>query len=252
MLLFPRVTIRRKDELDALEAVGRIVARARDAMRREARPGISTAALDAVGQAVFEAEGARSAPHLVYAFPGSSCISVNDEAVHGIPGPRILRAGDVVKLDVTAEKDGFMADAACTVLLEPRAPAAARLAACARRAFRRALPLVRPGMPVRRIGRAISEETRRWGFAILPELGGHGIGRSIHEAPSVPNFEDPLVRARFEEGMVVAIEPVLCAGTGETYLAADGWTVKTSDASPAVHYEHTVVVTRGAPIVLTR
>jgi methionyl aminopeptidase len=120
-----------------------------------------------------------------------------------------------------------------------------------RAAFRRALSVVRPGVPVRRIGREVEHVARRFGFAILPELSGHGIGRTIHEPPAVPNFEDPFLRDVLEEGMVITIEPIVCAGTGESVTARDGWTVRTSDGSLAAHHEETLVVTREGPQLLT-
>jgi methionyl aminopeptidase len=245
------MTIRRQDELDALEAAGRIVAKTLAAMRGAVRPGVTTGELDAVAGAVFRAHGARSAPALVYGFPGVACISVNDEVVHGVPGGRRLEPGDLVKLDVTAEKDGFMADAARTVAVGRPAARAASLAACVREAFQRGLAAVRPGHPVRWIGREIEAVARRFGFAVVRDLSGHGIGRTIHEAPAVPNFDDPLCRARLEEGMVLAIEPIVCAGSGDAHLARDGWTVRTSDRTLAAHYEQTLVVTRDGPRVLT-
>ncbi len=245
------MTIRRQEELDGLEAVGRVVARTLAAMREALRPGMTTGQLDAVAGAVFRAHGARPAPALVYGFPGVACISVNDEVVHGIPGGRRLEPGDLVKLDVTAEKDGFMADAARTVAVGSGSAAAANLTACVREAFRRGLAAVRPGHPVRWIGREIEAVARRFGFAVVRDLTGHGIGRTIHEPPEVPNFDDPFSRARLEEGMVLAIEPIVCAGSGDSYLARDGWTVRTSDRTLAAHYEQTVVVTRRGPRVLT-
>jgi methionyl aminopeptidase len=246
------MTIRRKDELDALEAAGRIVAKALAAMRAAIAPGVSTGELDDAAAAVLRAEGARSAPRIVYDFPGETCISVNDEIVHGIPGGRVLAAGDLVKLDVTAEKDGFMADAARTVPVGPPSRLAAGLAACVRAAFGRALFAVRPGVPVRRVGKAVEGVAKRFGFSVVRDLSGHGIGRTIHEAPAIPNFDDPFSTARLEEGIVLTIEPIVAAGSGASYLGRDGWTVLTADRSLSAHYEHTLVVTRRGPILLTR
>ncbi len=246
------MTIRRREELDALEAAGRIVARALDAMRRAIGPGVSTRRLDDEAAAVLRSEGARSAPRVVYDFPGVTCISVNDEIVHGVPGERVLSAGDLVKLDVTVEKDGFMADAARTVSVGPVSKTAAGLAASVRSAFRRALSAARPGEPVSRIGREVEATARRFGFSVVRELSGHGIGRTIHEFPPIPNFDDPLATARLEEGMVVTIEPIISAGSGAAYLSRDGWTVRTSDGSLSAHHEQTLIVTRRGPILLTR
>ena len=245
------MTIRAVGERTALESAGRVVARTIAAMRSALRSGVTTRELDDVAAAVFAAHGARSAPRLVYDFPGETCISVNDEIVHGIPGGRRIEPGDVVKLDVTAEKDGFMADAAVTVALAPATETAVRLAACVRSAFARALGVARAGVPLRTLGREVEDEARRHGFAIVPELTGHGIGRTIHEDPAVPNFDDPRASGRLREGMVITIEPIVAAGRGDSDLASDGWTVRTSDGTLSAHHEHTIVITRGAPIVLT-
>ena len=245
------MSINEPEELEALRAAGAVVRRVLEAMKREVRPGITTAELDAVGAAVMEENGARSAPATVYQFPGSNCISLNDEAVHGVPGNRALRAGDLLKLDVTIEKNGFMADAAETVAVGEVTAEAQRLMACARRAFERAMLVARAGFRVSEIGRAVEREVRREGFSVIRELGGHGIGRTIHEQPRIPNYPDPEARQILTEGLVIAVEPIIAAGSGRAILAEDGWTMKTADRRPAAHYEHTIVVTKGAPILLT-
>ncbi len=245
------MTIRTDDELAALRAAGRIAAEALEAMRRAVRPGITTAELDRVAREVYDRRGARSAPELVYKFPAATCISVNDEVVHGIPGPRALQPGDVVKLDVTVEKDGYMADTACTVVVEPRSALARRLASCAKQAFEAALSVAKAGQPISRVGRVVEEVVRGQGFSVIQQLCGHGIGRTIHEAPEVPNYFDPRHRGLFEDGMVLTIEPIIAAGAGRTVHAGDGWTVKTADRSLAAHFEHTLAITRGRPVVLT-
>jgi methionyl aminopeptidase len=245
------MTIKRQGEIDGLEVVGRIVAEALAAMGEAVRPGASTGELDAVAERVFAARGARSAPRIVYGFPGATCVSVNDEIVHGIPGGRRLAPGDVVKLDVTAEKDGLMADAARTVIVPPRSAESVNLVACVREAFRRALAVVRPGNPIRWIGREVETVARRFGFSVVPELSGHGIGRTIHEAPAVPNFDDPLCLGRMREGLVITIEPIVSAGSGDSYLDGDGWTVRTADRSRSAHFEETLIVTASGPKILT-
>ena len=192
-------------DLEGLRAAGCAVRAALDAMREAVAPGVTTAALDAVAARVMRAHGARSAPQLVYRFPGVSCISVNDELVHGIPSEtRRLAEGDLVKLDVTFEKDGFMADAAITVPVGRVSPHALALAACAERAFTLALREVRPGRRVRDIGIAISREVRREGFSVVPVLQGHGIGRTIHEEPMVPNWDDPAAKGVLHLGATSA------------------------------------------------
>jgi methionyl aminopeptidase len=245
------LSINEPEELEALRAAGAVVRRVLEAMKREVRPGVTTAQLDAIGAAVMAENGARSAPATVYKFPGSNCISLNEEAVHGVPGQRELRPGDLLKLDVTIEKDGFMADAAETVPVGEVTPEAQRLIACARRAFEKAMLVARAGFRVSEIGRAVEREVRREGFSVIRELGGHGIGRTIHEQPRIPNYPDPEARELLTEGLVIAVEPIIAAGSGRTILAEDGWTMKTADRRPAAHYEHTIVVTKGAPILLT-
>ena len=245
------MSINEPEELEALRAAGAVVRRVLEAMKRAVRPGVTTAELDAIGASVMAENGARSAPATVYQFPGSNCISLNEEAVHGVPGERKLRSGDLLKLDVTIEKDGFMADAAETVPVGEVTPEAQRLMACARRAFEKAMLVARAGFRVSEIGRAVEREVRRDGFSVIRELGGHGIGRTIHEQPRIPNYPDPEARELLTEGLVIAVEPIIAAGSGRAILAEDGWTMKTADRRPAAHYEHTIVVTKGAPILLT-
>lgn len=239
------------EELEALRAAGAVVRRVLEAMKRQVRAGITTGQLDAVGAQVIEENGARSAPAMVYKFPGSNCISLNEEAVHGIPGDRPLREGDLLKLDVTVEKDGFMADAAESVAVGTVSEEAERLIACSRRAFEKAMLVARAGFRVCEIGRAVEREVRRAGFSVIRELGGHGIGRTIHEEPRIPNYADPDAQQILTEGMVITVEPIIAAGSGRTLLAADGWTMKTADRRPTAHYEHTIVIRKGAPMVLT-
>ena len=245
------MSINSPEEFDGLRAAGRIVRRMIEAMKRQVRAGVTTVALDEIGARVMRQHGARSAPKLVYGFPGTSCISVNEEAVHGIPSGRALREGDLVKLDVTVEKDGFMADAAETIAVGDATQELLRLVACAQLAFAKAASVARAGACVREIGRTVENEVRASHFFVIRELGGHGIGRTIHEAPSVPNFADPAAKQILTAGLVITIEPIIAAGSGSIVLGQDGWTVQTADGRPAAHYEHTLVVTDGEPILLT-
>jgi methionyl aminopeptidase len=239
-------------ELLALKEVGRIVQLAIAAMATGIRAGISTRELADIGGKVMRQNGARSAPALVYGFPGDVLISLNDEAVHGIPSEsRKIRAGDLVKLDVTFEKNGYMADAAITIPVEPVSEDARRLAVCAERAFQKAMQFARSNHRVNEIGRAIEKEVRANGFRVIRELGGHGIGRTIHESPSVPNFDDGIARGRLTAGLVLTVEPIIAMGTARPMDSGDGWTVKTADGGLSAHYEHTLVITDGPPILLT-
>ncbi|HEX9106168.1 MAG TPA: type I methionyl aminopeptidase [Longimicrobiales bacterium] len=245
------MSIDSEEELEALRAAGRVVAMVLAAMKAEVREGVTTAELDAVGAAVLEEQGARSAPRLVYDFPASTCISVNREAVHGIPGPRRLRPGDIVTLDVTVELNGYFADAAITLGVEPIAAVARRLIETAEAAWRLAAATARAGERLAVVGGAVEREVRRRGFRVLRDLCGHGIGRTIHEPPNVLNFYDPDYRPRLEEGMVLALEPIISVGTQRTKQLPDGWTIVSADDSLCAHHEHTIVITRDEPIVLT-
>ena len=245
------MSINSPHELMKLKAVGLVVRLMLEAMRKAVRPGVSTGELDEIGAQVMRRHGARSAPSMVYSFPGVNCISVNEEAVHGIPGNRKLREGELVKLDVTVEKDGFMADAAVTVPVGEVSEQDRRLIACAERAFAMAMQVARAGTRISEIGRVIEREVRRNGFSVLRELSGHGIGRTIHEEPRIPNYPDPRAREILTEGLVITVEPIIAAGVGRAVLAKDGWTLRTIDRSRAAHYEHTLVITQGKPILLT-
>lgn len=246
------MTIASSRDLKELKALGRVVAEVLAEMRAAARPGMTTAELDRVGARSLTKRGARSAPMLEYGFPGWTCLSVNDEIVHGVPGPRRLRAGDVLKIDVTAERGGYVVDAAVTTVLAPGDVRATHLFDVARRAFRRGADAARAGARLNAIGRAIEREATRQGLAVVRELSGHGVGRRIHEDPSVPNYEEPRVRTALWDGLVLAVEPMLTERPVRVVEDADGWTLRTHDGSIAVHYEHTIVVRDGAPVVLTR
>ena len=245
------MSINEPGEMAGMRAAGEVVRFMLDAMKEQVRPGITTAELDEVGARVMRERGAQSAPALVYGFPGVSCISLNDEAVHGIPGKRALQQGDLVKLDVTIEKNGFMADAAVTVPVGEVTAERQNLAACAERAFAKAMLVARAGFRVWEIGRAVEREVRRSGFSVIRQLAGHGIGRTIHEEPRVPNFPDAQSNQVLTEGLVITVEPIIAAGSGRVFIAPDKWTMVTADHRPSAHYEHTLMITKGAPLLLT-
>jgi methionyl aminopeptidase len=245
------MSIRNRRDFEKLRAIGLIVREALDRTAAAVRPGITTGELDRIGARVLASHGAESAPPKVYGFPGALCISVNDEAIHGIPGDRVVAAGDLVKLDLVAEKDGYFADAAVTVTVGEASATAVALARCAESAFHLAAREARAGNRVYDIGRSVERETHRCGFRVLRSLCGHGVGRTIHEAPSIPNYYDPRCRERLHEGLVITIEPIIAVSSGEGELQSDKWTIRTADRSLSAHFEHTVVITRGAPILLT-
>jgi methionyl aminopeptidase len=245
------MSIESDDDLLALRRVGALVAEALTAMEAAAQPGITTADLDDVGASLLRAAGARSAPQLVYGFPGFNLISVNDQVVHGVPGVRRLQPGDVVKLDVTAELDGYIADSARTIVLPPIAPVARRLRDAAQSACADAISQVRAGKLVSTIGRAVERRVVREGFSVIRDLNGHGVGRTIHEPPVVPNYFDPRQRDVLTEGLVLTIEPLVSERPYRLRQDADGWTIRTDGRVLAAHCEHTIVVTNGAPLILT-
>ena len=245
------MSIESPDDLKGMREAGRVTAETLDALERHVKVGVTTAEIDAVAVSVFAKHGARSAPALVYGFPGTVLISVNDEIVHGIPGARRIAKGDLVKLDVTVEKNGFIADAARTVIAGRGSDTARRLAACAAAAFRAAASVARAGTRVNEIGRAVEREVKRQGFTVVHGLSGHGVGRTIHEEPTVPNEYDPSQRDVLTEGLVLTIEPMISAGSAHPVTDDDGWTIRTRDGSLSAHYEHTLVITKGEPLILT-
>lgn len=246
------MTVADPTDVEALRAIGAIVAEARDAMGAAVTPGISTAELDAIGGATLRKHGARSAPQLAYRFPGVTCISVNDELAHGIPRPeRRLKAGDLVNIDVSAELNGYWADSGASFAVAEVDQRASRLLAATKRALSEALLQVRAGAPIRNIARAVERRAARSGFHVVHDLCGHGVGRHIHEAPSVPNTLRGAGNSKLWEGLVMTIEPFLTTGATRVRQDADGWTLRTPDGSRGAQFEHTLIVTRGQPVVLT-
>lgn len=245
------MSIESQADWKGLKAAARVARITLDALAKQVQPGVTTGELDEAAARIFAAHGARSAPAFTYGFPRTVLISVNDEIVHGIPGARRIATGDIVKLDVTVEKSGYIADAARSVVVKPAGAIAHDLADCARAAFQSALSVARAGVRVNEIGRAVEREVRRRGFSVIKGLSGHGVGRTIHEEPSVPNYYDPFQTDVLSEGLVLTIEPMISAGSTQVVEDDDGWTLRTRDGSLSAHYENTLVITRGEPIVLT-
>lgn len=246
------MSIRTASEFDGICRVGRVVALALKSMAKRLRPGVTTAELDAEGKAVLDAHGARSAPQLCVGFPGHTCISINDEVAHGIPGDRVVRRGDVVNLDVSAELDGFFADTGASFPVQPVAPETHRLCTETWRAWGHASRQLKPGYRMNRTGLAVERVARKAGLHAIRDLCAHGVGRWLHEDPlEIANVYDPSDRRSFTEGLVVAFEVFLSTGTTRITAEPDGWTLKTADGSRAAQYEHTVIVTRGGPMVVT-
>jgi methionyl aminopeptidase len=238
-------------DLAGMQRAGRVTRAVLNAMKKAVRPGITTGELDAIGGSVMKGLGGRSAPKMVYDFPGENCISVNDEIVHGVPGQRRLVPGDLVKLDVTVEVDGYMADACETVCVGTVKQASKRLMECAVRAFHDGLAVVRPGIRAFEIGKTIHKAVSGDGYSVVRDLTGHGIGHTIHEPPTIPNFYDLRCSDVLTEGLVFTIEPLIAMGGPRTVTLKDGWTIRTRDRSLSAHHEHTVMVTATGAQLLT-
>ena len=245
------MTIESEADVAGLKRIGQIVARTRDALAARAVPGVTTKELDDLGQALLASQGARSAPALLYGFPGAICISVNDELAHGVPSDRRLEAGDLINIDVSAELDGYFADTGASHPVGQVSRRATSLLETTRAALADAMQEARAGRPIRNVGRAVQRRARAAGFQVVETLCGHGVGRHVHEPPSVPNCFSARSRETFWEGLVMTIEPFLTTGARSVYEEEDGWTLKTPDGSWGAQFEHTMIITRGEPIVLT-
>jgi len=247
------MTIESEDDVVALKRIGRIVSLVLHRMLETAEPGMTTRELDALGGELLQAHGARSAPKLTYDFPGHTCISINEEAAHGIPGTRVIRAGDVLNVDVSAELDGYFADTGGTRVVPPTNPQKTRLCHATRTALEQAMKAARAGQPINGIGAAIERTAKTYGFKIIENLGSHGVGRALHEAPEhIPGYFDPKDQRLLQEGMVITIEPFLSTKSRMVQETSDGWTLVGVPGNLSAQYEHTMIITKGDPIVVTQ
>jgi methionyl aminopeptidase len=244
------MTITNADELDGLKAIGRIVANTMQAMGAAMEPGMTTRELDGIGRALLEAAGAESAPELTYGFPGATCISVNEEIAHGIPGDRVLTAGDLVNIDVSARKDGYFADTGATFRLGVVTPRLERLCRDGRKAMEVGIAAVGHGRPLSGIGNAVGRFAEARGYSLIRNLASHGVGRALHEEPGEVATWPNRDRRRIHRGLVLTVEPFLSLGGRMARQGRDGWTLYSAPAARVVQYEHTVVATdRGAVVV---
>ncbi|WP_425074211.1 type I methionyl aminopeptidase [Sagittula sp. S175] len=245
------MTIDNDTDLAGLKVIGRIVANTLQVMRQACAPGMTTAELDAIGAAYLERHGAESAPRSVYDFPGATCISVNEEVAHGIPGPRVIAPGDLVNIDVSASKDGYFADTGASFTVAPQQALLDRLCRDGARAMQIGIAQVGAGKPLSGIGNAIGRFARQRGYTLIENLASHGVGRSLHEDPTEiatwPNRD----RRRIHDGLVLTVEPFLSTGALWAETGTDGWTLTGTPPAPAVQFEHTVIATRGRAIVVT-
>lgn len=247
------MTIETEDDVVALKRIGRIVSSVLHDMLDAAEPGMTTRELDLLGEQLLERHGARSAPKLTYNFPGSTCISINEEAAHGIPGDRVIFAGDVLNVDVSAELGGYFADTGGTRVVPPTNAQKTRLCHATRTALEQAMKGARAGQPLNGIGAAIERTAKTYSFKVIENLGSHGVGRALHEAPEhIPGYFDPTDKRVLKDGMVITIEPFLSTKSRVVTETSDGWTLVGVRGNLSAQYEHTMIITKGAPIVVTQ
>ncbi|MBV0911233.1 type I methionyl aminopeptidase [Anianabacter salinae] len=245
------MTITNQDELEGMEVIGRIVARTMAAMAKAMEPGMTTRELDNIGRRFLERADAVSAPQSTYDFPGATCISVNEEIAHGIPGDRIIAEGDLVNIDVSASKNGYFADTGASFRVGKVAPHLDRLCKDGKRAMQIGIAEARSGKPLSGIGNAIGRFASRRGYTLIRNLASHGVGRALHEDPGeIATWPTKGDRRRIGKGLVLTVEPFLSMGGLWANGGPDGWTLFSEPAAPVVQYEHTVIATdRGARIV---
>ncbi len=246
------MTIETEQDLEALKHIGWIVAYTLKTMQRITEPGMTTGELDLIGKSLLEQYEAKSAPKLCYDFPGYTCISVNEEAAHGIPGSRIINPGDVVNIDVSAEKNGYFGDTGGSFVVPPSSDLKNRLLSATRLALTTATHSAQAGSPLNHIGKSIQSVAKKKGFRIIKNLCSHGVGRKLHEEPSeIPGYYDPRDRRVLHEGQVITIEPFLSTKSRNVNETDDGWTLTGCPGNLSAQFEHSMVITKNKPILLT-
>ncbi len=244
--------VKTAQELEALKRIGKIVMQTVLLMGTHLKPGITTQEIDDIGRAYLTEHGARSAPELVYNFPGATCISVNNEVAHGIPGARVLQEGDMVNIDVSAELNGYFGDTGHSFVIGEPSPVQQHVMSVTRQALQNAMAAVKAGALVSVIGQSIEATAKANGCSIIMNLGSHGVGKSLHEDPGfIPPYYDEDDRRILEEGMVITIEPFISNGAWKTQEASDGWTLYTAPEFITAQYEHSMVVTKTGVTILT-
>jgi methionyl aminopeptidase len=246
------MTISNEEELTRLKDIGRIVADTLEAMGAAIEPGMTTAELDVIGRRLLERAGARPAPELCYDFPGATCISINEEIAHGIPGNRRIARGDLINIDVSAEKGGVFADTGASFAVPPVARNIGRLCRDGRRALWAGIRQVEAEKPLAGIGTAIGDFARRNRYTLIRNLASHGVGHSLHEEPKeIATWPDSSERRIMAKGPVFTVEPFLSLGAEWAEDGEDPWTLLSTPSAPTVQYEHTVVATTNGPLVVT-
>ena len=245
------IIIKTPEEIERMRVSAKLAARVRDAVAQKVSPGVTTGDLDAYAQEQIKLAGGKSAFFGYRGYPGHICVSINEEVVHGIPGPRRIRMGDVVSLDVGVTYDGFVGDTALTVMVGVTDPNWLRLVQVGEDALTQSIAKAVAGNRIGDISNAIETTARAAGFSVVHDFVGHGIGRKMHEDPQIPNFGAPGHGPRLKVGMTLAIETMINMGGSDVMVLGDGWTVITSDRQPSVHFEHTIAVREGSAEILT-
>lgn len=246
------ITLKSSREIELMRQAGRITAAARALAGEMVAPGVTTQEIDKAVHRYIKSQGAVPSFLNYNGFPASVCISVNDEVIHGIPGNRVLKEGDIVSIDVGAYKNGFHGDCAATYACGQISDEARRLIEVTKQSFYEGLKFAREGYRLPDLSGAIQRYVESNGFTVVREFVGHGIGSQLHESPEIPNFVDPRMgRPRFLRGMTIAVEPMVNAGKAGIKVLPDGWTVKTADGRLSAHYENTILITDGDPEILT-
>ena len=245
------ISIKSAPEIEKMRAAGRLTAQARKLAGSLVRPGITTMEIDKAVRRFIESHGAKPSFLGLYGFPGSACISVNEVVIHGLPSSRKLQEGDIVSIDVGAYLDGFHGDCAATFPCGEVSEEARKLIDVTRQSFFEGIKNARVGYRVSDVGHGVQQYVESFGFGVVRDFVGHGVGRKLHEAPEVPNFGAAGHGPRFQPGMVIAVEPRVCAGDWHVKNLDGNWTTVSVDGSLAAHYENTILITDGEPELLT-
>ena len=242
---------KRAEELEKMRRAGRVVGETLQILQAAVKPGVTTLELDEIAEREIRARGAVPSFKGYRGFPATICTSINSEIVHGIPGQRALKGGDLIKLDCGAIVEGYHGDSAVTVPVGEVSQEALKLIETTDRSLQAGIAEAKAGNRIHDIGAAVQTTAEGAGFSVVREYVGHGIGRALHEDPPVPNYGKPGTGLKLEPGLVIAIEPMVNVGTYETRLLPDGWTVVTADGALSAHFEHTIAITDDGPEVLT-
>jgi methionyl aminopeptidase len=245
------INLKTKEDIETMRKAGRIVSQTLDLVGEHIKPGVTTKEIDILVEDFIRSKGAIPAFKNYHGYPASACVSVDDEVVHGIPGERVLKEGEIVSVDVGAIVDGFYGDSARTFAVGKISEEKKKLLELTQKCLMAGIEQARSGNHLGAISAAVQKVAEENGLGVVRELVGHGIGRAMHEEPQVPNFGLPTDGPLLEPGLVIAIEPMINAGSYNVKTMPDGWTVVTSDGQPSAHFEHTVAITDGEPDILT-